>query len=68
MYWEKKDNSDSSFSTLGINTWLPEAEKPVETTLKDTVTDMVKLRMKTTPIYVKAIFKENQIMVNCDVR
>ncbi|EZA47171.1 hypothetical protein DMN91_000310 [Ooceraea biroi] len=68
MYWEKKDNSDSSFSTLGITTWLPEAGKPVETSLKGTVTNMVKLRMETTPIYVKAVFKENQIMVNCDVR
>nr|XP_012224804.1 PREDICTED: maltase A2-like isoform X1 [Linepithema humile] len=67
MYWEKKDG-DSSFSSIGITTWLPEAEKPVETSLKGTVSAMAKLRMETTPIYVKAVLRDNQISANCDIR
>lgn len=67
MYWEKKDG-DSSFSSVGITTWLPEAGKPVETSLKGTVAAMAKLRMETTPIYVKAVLRDNQITANCDIR
>ncbi|XP_020287809.1 maltase A2-like isoform X2 [Pseudomyrmex gracilis] len=68
MYWEKKDNSDSSFSPMGITTWLPEARKPTETMLKGAITQMTRLRTETTPIYVKAVLRENQITANCDVR
>lgn len=68
MYWEKKDSGDSSFSSIGITTWLPEAGKPVETSLKGAVTAMTKLRIQTTPIYVKAVLRDNQITANCDIR
>ncbi|KAL6257270.1 hypothetical protein P5V15_012197 [Pogonomyrmex californicus] len=68
MYWEKKDGSGTSFSSLGITTWLPEAGKPVETSLKNTVKEMMKLRMEAPPVYVNAVLRENQIIVNCDVR
>ncbi|XP_070168495.1 alpha-amylase 3 isoform X2 [Polyergus mexicanus] len=68
MYWEKKDSPGSSFSSLGITTWLPEAEKPMETSLIGTVREMARLRAETTPIYVKAVLREGQIKANCDVR
>lgn len=68
MYWEKKDSSERKFSSLGVTTWLPEAEKPVENNMKGTVIEMTKLRSQTTPIYVKAVLKENEVTANCDVR
>jgi len=68
MYWEKEDGSGSSFSPSGVTAWLPEAEKPMETSLKNTVTEMARLRMEATPIYVKAVLRESQITANCDVR
>lgn len=68
MYWEKKDGFGSTFSPLGVTTWLPEAGKPMETSLKNTVTKMVKLRKETTPIYIKTVLRESQSTANCDVR
>lgn len=68
MYWEKEDGSSNSFSPLGITTWLPEAGKPMETSLKNTVTEMAKLRKETTPIYIKMVLRESQSTANCDVR
>lgn len=68
MYWEKKEGSGSSFSPSGVTAWLPEARKPMETSLKSTVTEMAKLRMEATPVYVKAVLRENQSTANCDVR
>ncbi|XP_070519930.1 alpha-amylase 3 isoform X2 [Cardiocondyla obscurior] len=68
MFWEKERGSGSSFSTSGITAWLPEAEKPKEASLKSTIKEMVKLRMEATPVYVKAVLRENQITANCDVR
>ncbi|KAG5323342.1 MAL2 Maltase, partial [Pseudoatta argentina] len=68
MYWEKKEGSGSSFSPSGVTAWLPEARKPIETSLKSTVTEMAKLRMEATPVYVKAVLRENQSTANCDVR
>lgn len=68
MYWEKKDSPGSSFSSLGITTWLPEAGKPMETSLIGTVREMARLRAETTPIYVKTVLREGQIKANCDVR
>jgi len=68
MYWEKKEGSESSFSPSGVTAWLPEARKPMETSLKSTVTEMAKLRMEATPVYVKAVLRENQSTANCDVR
>lgn len=68
MYWEKKDSPASSFSFLGITTWLPEAEKPMETSLTGTIKEMAKLRAETTPIYVKSVLREGQIKTNCDIR
>ncbi|XP_077255729.1 alpha-amylase 3 isoform X2 [Temnothorax americanus] len=68
MYWEKDDGPGSSFSPSGVTAWLPEAGKPMETSLKNTVTKMAKLRMEATPIYVKAVLRESQSTANCDVR
>ncbi|XP_050452145.1 uncharacterized protein LOC126851850 [Cataglyphis hispanica] len=68
MYWEKKNSPGSSFSPLGITTWLLEARKPMETSLIGTVEEMTRLRAETTFIYVKAVLREGQIKVNCDVR
>ncbi|XP_072760582.1 maltase A2 isoform X1 [Anoplolepis gracilipes] len=68
MYWEKKDSASSSFSPLGITTWLPEAEKPMETSLTGTIKEMARLRTETTPIYVKAVLREGQSKANCGVR
>lgn len=68
MYWEKKDSSDSRFSSSGVTAWLPEAGKPMETSLKGTVTEMARLRAETTPIYVKAVLRESKIRANCDIR
>lgn len=68
MYWEKKNSPGNSFSSLGITTWLPEARKPIETSLIGTVEEMARLRAETTPIYVKAVLREGQIKANCDVR
>lgn len=68
MYWEKKDGSDSKFSSAGVNTWLPEAGKPMKSSLTGTISEMAKLRTETTTIYVKAVLRENKISANCDVR
>ncbi|XP_024881066.1 maltase A2-like isoform X1 [Temnothorax curvispinosus] len=68
MYWEKDDGPGISFSPSGVTAWLPEAGKPMETSLKNTVTKMAKLRMEATPIYVKAVLRESQSTANCDVR
>lgn len=68
MYWEKEDHSSSSFSPSGVTTWLPEAGKPMETSLKSTVTEMTRLRMNATPVYIKAVLRESQLTANCDVR
>ncbi|XP_029169025.1 maltase A2-like isoform X2 [Nylanderia fulva] len=68
MYWNKDSSGSSSFSSLGINPWLPEAEKPIETSLTGTIKEMARLRTETTSIYVKAVLREGQIKVNCDVR
>ncbi|XP_018396316.1 PREDICTED: maltase A2-like [Cyphomyrmex costatus] len=68
MYWEKEEGSGSTFSPSGVTAWLPEAGKPMETSLKSTVTEMAKLRTEATPIYVKAVLRENQSTANCDVR
>lgn len=68
MYWEKEDGSGNSFSPLGVTAWLPEAGKPMEINLKNTITEMVRLRMEATPIYVKAVLRESQVTANCDVR
>ncbi|XP_014488636.1 PREDICTED: probable maltase [Dinoponera quadriceps] len=68
MYWERKDGSDSRFSSAGVTTWLPEAGKPVETSLTGAIPKMTRLRTETTTIYVKAVFRESQVAANCDVR
>lgn len=68
MYWEKKDGFDSKFSSAGVTTWLPEAGKPVETSLTGTIPEMTRLRSETTTIYVKAVLREKQILANCNVR
>lgn len=68
MYWEKKDGSDYTFASIGVAAWLPEAAKPLETSLIGTIAEMATLRSRTTPIYVKAVMKENQIVANCDIR
>lgn len=68
MYWEKEDHSDRSFAQSGVTAWLPEAGKPMETSLKSTVTEMTRLRMNATPVYVKAVLRESQLTANCDVR
>ncbi|XP_011260739.2 alpha-amylase 3 isoform X1 [Camponotus floridanus] len=68
MYWEKKDSPGSSFSFSEIPTWLPEAGKPMETSLTGTIKEMTRLRAETTPIYVKSVLREGQIKANCDIR
>lgn len=68
MYWDANDGSDHKFATLGVTTWIPEAPKPLETSLVGTIAEMARLRHETTPIYVKAVLKENQVLANCDVR
>lgn len=68
MYWEKNDSSDRKFSSSGVTTWLPEAEKPIKTSLEGAITEMARLRTETTPIYVKAVLRESQVMANCNVR
>ncbi|XP_032671388.1 maltase A2-like isoform X3 [Odontomachus brunneus] len=68
MYWEKKDGSDSKFSSAGVTTWLPEAGKPAETSLTGTIPKMTRLRSETTTIYVKAVLREKEVLANCNVR
>lgn len=68
MYWEKKDSLGSRFSFSGSIPWLPEAGKPMETSLTGTIKEMTRLRAETTPIYVKSVLREGQIMANCDIR
>ncbi|EFN85516.1 maltase A2 isoform X1 [Harpegnathos saltator] len=68
MYWERKDGSDSRFSSVGVSTWLPEAGKPLETSLTGVIPEMARLRTETTTIYVKAVLREKQIAANCDVK
>ncbi|XP_011696220.1 PREDICTED: neutral and basic amino acid transport protein rBAT-like isoform X2 [Wasmannia auropunctata] len=69
MYWEKEaDGSGSSFSPSGVTAWLPEAGKPMKTSLKNTIAEMTRLRMEATPVYVKAVLRDSQIAANCDVR
>lgn len=68
MYWEKKDGSDNTFASIGVAAWLPEAAKPLETSLIGSIAEMAALRSQTTPIYVKAVMKETQVVANCDIR
>ncbi|XP_014612260.1 PREDICTED: maltase A2-like isoform X1 [Polistes canadensis] len=68
MYWEKKDGLDDKFTSIGVTAWLPEASKPLETSLIGTIAEMTKLRSDTPPIYVKAIAKDNGVIANCDIR
>ncbi|XP_031847124.1 maltase A2 isoform X2 [Nomia melanderi] len=68
MYWDPNDGSGHKFATMGVTTWIPEADKPLETSLVGTIAEMARLRYETTPIYVKAVLKENQVLANCDVR
>ncbi|CAD1471552.1 unnamed protein product [Heterotrigona itama] len=68
MYWEEIDGSDFKFSSIGVTAWLPESAKPLESSLIGTIAEMAALRSETTPIYVKAVLKENQVLANCDIR
>ncbi|XP_078043339.1 maltase A2 isoform X1 [Augochlora pura] len=68
MYWDSNDSSDHKFASVGVTAWLPEATKPLQTILMGTIPEMIKLRSETTPIYVKAVLKENQVLANCDIR
>ncbi|XP_076665483.1 maltase A2 isoform X1 [Andrena cerasifolii] len=68
MYWETNDSTDHKFSSMGVTSWLPEATKPLETSLIGSIAEMASLRSQTTPIYVKAVLKENQVLANCDIR
>ncbi|XP_043488838.1 maltase A2-like isoform X1 [Polistes fuscatus] len=68
MHWEKKDGLDDKFTSVGVTAWLPEASKPLETSLTGTIAEMTKLRSDTPPIYVKAIAKDNGVTANCDIR
>ncbi|XP_076230879.1 alpha-amylase 3 isoform X2 [Calliopsis andreniformis] len=68
MYWDNSDSSDYKFASIGVSGWLPEAGKPLETSLIGTIAEMASLRSKTTPIYVKAVLKENEVLANCDIR
>ncbi|XP_043252757.1 maltase A2-like isoform X1 [Colletes gigas] len=68
MYWDPNDGSGHKFASVGVRGWLPEATKPLETSLMGTIAEMANLRYKTTPIYVKAVLKENQVLANCDIR
>ncbi|XP_043682385.1 maltase A2-like isoform X1 [Vespula pensylvanica] len=68
MYWEKKDGLDDKFASVGVTAWLPEASKPLETSLIGTIAEMAKLRSDTPTIYVKAISKDSDVMANCDIR
>lgn len=68
MYWEENNGSDFKFASVGVTAWLPEATKPPETSLSGTIAEMAHLRSETTPIYFKAVLKENQVLANCDIR
>lgn len=68
MYWDGIGNSDIKFASIGVTAWLPESTKPLETSLFGTIAEMITLRSETTPIYVKAVLKENQVLANCDIR
>ncbi|XP_076388021.1 alpha-amylase 3 isoform X3 [Megachile rotundata] len=67
MYWDKNNESGIKFTSLPT-AWLPEATKPLETSLIGTIAAMAHLRSQTTPIYVKAVLKQNQVLANCDIR
>ncbi|XP_076647136.1 maltase A2 isoform X1 [Halictus rubicundus] len=68
MNWDSIDGGSHKFASTGAMAWLPEAAKPLQTILAGTIPEMVKLRSETTPIYVKAVMKENQVLANCDIR
>ncbi|KAK1128363.1 hypothetical protein K0M31_002827 [Melipona bicolor] len=68
MYWEEVDGSDFKFASIGVTAWLPESAKPLESSLIGTIAEMAALRSETTPIYAKAVLKENQVLANCDIR
>lgn len=68
MYWEKADGSDFKFASIGVTAWLPEATKPLDTSLLGTIAEMAALRSETTPIYVKSALKEKKVIPNCDIR
>ncbi|XP_050492652.1 maltase A2-like isoform X4 [Bombus huntii] len=68
MYWEDIGGSEIKFTSGGVTAWLPESRKPLETSLTGTIAKMASLRSETTPIYVKAVLKENQVLANCNIR
>ncbi|KZC10081.1 Neutral and basic amino acid transport protein rBAT [Dufourea novaeangliae] len=67
MYWGPNDGSDNRFASIGVTAWLPEAKQPLETSLMGNIAEMARLRSETTPIYVKAVLKDNQVLANCDI-
>ncbi|XP_015608416.1 neutral and basic amino acid transport protein rBAT isoform X2 [Cephus cinctus] len=68
MLWDSRDGSGVKFSSHGTIPWLTGSTKSSETTLTGTISEMAKLRHVTPGLYVKAIYKDTNGTVNCDVR
>ncbi|XP_076749297.1 maltase A1 isoform X2 [Xylocopa sonorina] len=68
MYWDESNSSNIKFTSVAAVAWLPTVTKPLETSLVGTISKMAALRSKTTPIYVKAVSDEYQVLANCNIR
>lgn len=68
LFWDKIDSSEDKFSSGNVMPWLPGPTVLPKTSLTGTVAEMAKLRIRTTQIYVNAVYKDTQVTTNCDIR
>jgi hypothetical protein len=68
MIWENQNGIEQTWQKPLIAPWMSESAKPATTNLTGLLPDMAKLRSETTPIYVKAVLKNNEPMANSDIR
>ncbi|XP_011500070.1 PREDICTED: neutral and basic amino acid transport protein rBAT-like [Ceratosolen solmsi marchali] len=68
MIWDNQNSIDETLPKYLIVPWMPESDKPATTNLTGLLPNMAKLRSETTPIYVKAVLKNEEPMANSDIR
>ncbi|XP_043470087.1 maltase A2-like isoform X2 [Leptopilina heterotoma] len=71
MHWDKSDainsGANEKFSSYQIP-WLSKSNDPIETNLRDAISNMTSIRKETPTIYVKSVINNNKPKANCDVR
>ncbi|KAJ8669834.1 hypothetical protein QAD02_001093 [Eretmocerus hayati] len=65
MRW---NNQDGNKDETSVSPWMPESTRPAATNLYGLIPKMLKLRSETTPIYVRAVIKNQEVIPNADIR